>query len=205
MRKLLVVALFAPSVAFAATGSIDVQVSNAPGEIVLDGFPTDKRAPALLEQVPIGSHVVELEYGCMVGKAEVNVSEGAKAVVKLPLSNRGGEGTLRLRGTPFNAEVMVDGAPISKAEEGMRTWRDGVTKAEDNFQVYFVKYGLSIANAQSAPDRAARGRFVGEARRHLAIIERACKDYPNLKLRQGLTDEWFEQQHELLRELMRLP
>lgn len=120
MRKLLVVALFAPSVAFAATGSIDVQVSNAPGEIVLDGFPTDKRAPALLEQVPIGSHVVELEYGCMVGKAEVNVSEGAKAVVKLPLSNRGGEGTLRLRGTPFNAEVMVDGAPISKAEEGVK-------------------------------------------------------------------------------------
>lgn len=95
--------------------------------------------------------------------------------------------------------------PISRAEDGMRTWRDGVTKAEDNFQVYFVKYGLSIANAQSAQDRASRGRFVGEARRHLAIIERACKDYPNLKLLQGLTDEWFEQQHELLRELMRLP
>lgn len=120
MRKLLILALFFPSVAFAASGSIDVQVQNAPGEIVLDGFPTDKKAPAVLEQVPIGTHVIELEYGCMVGKADVNVTEGAKAVVKLPLTNRGGEGTLRLKGVPFGAEVTVDGAPVAKAEEGVK-------------------------------------------------------------------------------------
>ena len=95
--------------------------------------------------------------------------------------------------------------PISKAEDDMRDWREGVTTAEEKFQVYFVKYGLSIQNAQAAQDKATRGTFVGQARRHLAVIERACNDYPNLKLLQGLTDEWFEAQHELLRDLMRMP
>lgn len=120
MRMLVLVAWFLPSLALAATGSIDVQVQNAPGEIVLDGFPTEHKAPAVLENVPIGAHVVELEYGCMVGKAEVTVAEGAKAVVKMPLQNRGGEGTLRLKGNLAFAEVLVDGAPMSKAAEGVK-------------------------------------------------------------------------------------
>lgn len=120
MRKLVLVAWFLPSIALAATGSIDVQVQNAPGEIVLDGFPTEHKAPAILEDVPIGAHVVELEYGCMVGKADVTVAEGAKAVVKMPLQNRGGEGTLRLKGNLAFAEVLVDGAPMAKAAEGVK-------------------------------------------------------------------------------------
>jgi hypothetical protein len=95
--------------------------------------------------------------------------------------------------------------PISKAEQDMRDWRKGVSTAEEKFQSYFIKYGMSVANAQAAQDITERGMFVGHARRHLSIIERACKNYPNLMLLQGLTREWFEQQHEMLRDLMKLP
>ena len=95
--------------------------------------------------------------------------------------------------------------PISKAEEGMRAWRKGVTTAEDKFQVYFVKYNMAVQNAQGARDIDERGMFVGQARRHLSVIQRAVKNYPNLALLQGLPDDWFEQQHEMLRDLMREP
>lgn len=95
--------------------------------------------------------------------------------------------------------------PVSKAEEDMRAWRSGVSTAEEKFQAYFAKYAISVGNAQGAQDRATRGQFVGQARKHLAIIERACKDYPNLMLLQGLPEEWFQQQHEMLRDLMKLP
>ena len=116
-------ALF-PSAAWAATGSVDVKVSNAPGEIVLDGIPTGLKAPAVLSDVPVGSHQLELEYGCMVGSATVDVVEGQATVIDLPLQNVGGTGMLRLKNLPGGAEVVVDGALVTRPEEGV-TLRGG--------------------------------------------------------------------------------
>ncbi len=121
-------ALF-PSAAWAATGSVDVKVSNAPGEIVLDGIPTGLKAPAVLSDVPVGSHQLELEYGCMVGSATVTVVEGQATVIDLPLQNVGGTGMLRLKGLPGGAEVVVDGAVVTRPEEGV-TLRCGVRTVE---------------------------------------------------------------------------
>ena len=121
-------ALF-PSAAWAATGSVDVKVSNAPGEIVLDGIPTGLKAPAVLSDVPVGSHQLELEYGCMVGSATVTVVEGQATVIDLPLQNVGGTGMLRLKGLPGGAEVVVDGAVVARPEEGV-TLRCGVRTVE---------------------------------------------------------------------------
>lgn len=119
MSALLLGLLVGPSVALAATGSVEVKVQNAPGEVVLDGFPTGQNAPTLLESVPVGTHVVELEYGCMAGTLELTVEAGQTAVAAIPLKNRGGNGTLRLRGLPDNADVMIDGAPVDRADEGV--------------------------------------------------------------------------------------
>ena len=121
-------ALF-PSAAWAASGSVDVKVSNAPGEIILDGIPTGVKAPAVLSDVPVGSHQLELEYGCMVGSATVEVVEGQATVINLPLQNVGGTGMLRLKGLPGGAEVVVDGAVVSRPEEGI-TLRCGVRTVE---------------------------------------------------------------------------
>ncbi len=95
--------------------------------------------------------------------------------------------------------------PISKAELEMREWRKGITTAEEKFQTYFVKYNMSIGNAQSAQDITERGMFVGQARRHLAVIKRAVKKFPIFALLRNLTPEWFAEQQEMLRDLMRQP
>lgn len=93
--------------------------------------------------------------------------------------------------------------PISKAESDMREWRSGVSKANENLQSYFAKYGTAVANAQSSADLKLRGSFVGLARRHLAVIRRVAQQYPNLAYLNNLTDEWFRQQDKMLRDLLR--
>ncbi len=129
MRALILGLAFFPSAAWAATGSVNVKVSNAPGEIILDGIPTGVKAPAVLSDVPVGSHQLELEYGCMVGSATVTVVEGQATEIDLPLQNVGGTGMLRLKNLPGGAEVVVDGAVVSRPEEGV-TLRCGARTVE---------------------------------------------------------------------------
>lgn len=107
------------STASAATGSIRVNVPNAPGEITLDGMPTDQTAPAVIESVAPGEHVVELQYGCMRGSARVTVYEEKTATARMRMRNVGGEGTVRLRGLPPMARVFVDDAPVRQAGDGI--------------------------------------------------------------------------------------
>ncbi len=93
--------------------------------------------------------------------------------------------------------------PVCRAERDQRKWRDDVTEAEERLTEYYAKYAISIANAQGEQDERIRGQLVGRAKRELAQIERACKEHPNLQLLNGIPDFWFEEQHRLLRELMR--
>ncbi|MCK6520114.1 PEGA domain-containing protein [Myxococcota bacterium] len=119
MRALILGLALFPSAAWAASGSVDVKVSNAPGEIILDGIPTGVKAPAVLSDVPVGSHQLELEYGCMVGSATVDVTDGQTTVVELPLQNVGGTGMLRFKNLPNGAEVVIDGAEVARVDEGV--------------------------------------------------------------------------------------
>ncbi|MCB9743562.1 MAG: PEGA domain-containing protein [Alphaproteobacteria bacterium] len=120
MRALPLLLLFAPSLALAATGTLEVRAPDAPGEVLLDGFPTGKRAPARLESVPTGDHEVEVEYGCLIGVAEVFVDVGEPTVAELEMVERDGVGTIFVRGLPRGAEVSVDGQPAAGAAEGVR-------------------------------------------------------------------------------------
>jgi hypothetical protein len=102
-----------------AGGTLIVNVPNAPGEIMLDGFPTGQVSPATMENVAPGTHLVELEYGCMVGGKEVTVAADKTTKMTLPMQYKGGTGTVRLKGMPYTATVLIDDAPI-------RSWAEGV-------------------------------------------------------------------------------
>ena len=118
MIRLLLLFLIGTS-ADAATGRIKVNVANAPGEITLDGMPTDQTSPAIIDSVAPGEHVVDLQYGCMKGTARVTVYEEKTTTARLRMRNIGGEGTVRLRGLPPMARVYVDDAPVRQSGEGL--------------------------------------------------------------------------------------
>ncbi len=102
-----------------AGGTLVVNVPNAPGEIMLDGFPTGQIAPATLENVAPGTHLVQLEYGCMLGEKQATVQANKTTRLTLPMQYKGGSGTIRLKGVPYNATVLLDDAPV-------RSWAEGV-------------------------------------------------------------------------------
>ena len=114
MRTYLAILLFLvlPSLALAATGRIQVVAEGAPGEILLDSFPTGKKAPATLDGVSVGEHEVALVYGCMTGSLRVQVEDSQLARAALPMNNSGGVGTVRFSALPLRAEVWVDDTPV---------------------------------------------------------------------------------------------
>ncbi len=102
-----------------AGGTLIVNVPNSPGEIMLDGFPTGQEAPATLENVAPGTHLVQMEFGCMVGEKQVTVTADKTTKLTLPMTYKGGTGTIRLKGVPYTATILVDDAPIRSWEEGV--------------------------------------------------------------------------------------
>ncbi len=91
--------------------------------------------------------------------------------------------------------------PVSDAEELQLKWRKNAQDAEDNFAVYYRDYARNVATAQSVQDKIERGAWINKAKVALNKLRKLAKDQPNLKLLQGLSDDWFEQQDELLRKL----
>ena len=116
---LLLMGLFASSSAWSSTGQILVDVTNAPGEISLDGMPTDQTAPATIEFVSPGEHLIELQHGCLNGSQKVTVIANKITNARLRMRTVKGSGTLRLRGLPPMAQVFIDDAPVGRASEGI--------------------------------------------------------------------------------------
>jgi hypothetical protein len=114
MRNHLAILLFLvlPNLALASTGRIQVVAEGAPGEIVLDNFPTGKTAPAILDAVSVGEHEVVVVYGCMTGSLRVRVADSQLAKAALPMNNAGGVGTVRFSALPPRAEIWVDDALV---------------------------------------------------------------------------------------------
>lgn len=129
-----------PSLALAQsqTGSIQVDAGNATGEIIMDGFPMDTMAPGTLEGVPVGVHELEVEYGCMLATGSVTVVMDDTVQADMTVENRGGEGTLRMRGLPPGADVLVDGAPVDNIDQGVQVKCGGrnVVIEADGFEMW---------------------------------------------------------------------
>lgn len=97
--------------------------------------------------------------------------------------------------------------PVCKAEKFTREFRRRTATDEKNINLYFANYQAAIALAQGAQDRKDRGKFVGIARGWLTKIEAMVRNNNNLGvLLAGTVErfkEWVEEQHQLLRDLMR--
>lgn len=93
--------------------------------------------------------------------------------------------------------------PVSKAEEMQLKWRADTSEAEARFDEFFATYGLSIASARATANMQDRGGFVAKARRSLDHIRQIVRKHPNFGLLRGLTPEWFEEQEEMLRDIMK--
>lgn len=76
-------------------------------------------------------------------------------------------------------------------------------KADKNWQVTYEKYTRTVQVAAGIQDRQRRGAEVGIARRHLAELKRLFSGNPNFALMYGTDEEWFRQQEEELKRLMR--
>ncbi|MFG0312599.1 MAG: hypothetical protein ACF8LL_00215, partial [Phycisphaerales bacterium] len=98
--------------------------------------------------------------------------------------------------------------PVSLAEEEQMRFRAKTAEDQRRTLEYFNTYVSAINRAQGTQDRETRGKFVNRARKSLSQIDRMIQNNPNLSfLTMGMMpqqyDEWLDQQHQLLRDLMK--
>jgi len=114
-----------------------------------------------------------------------------KAVVATP------DELARARG--YQEYVWAGNEAIAFVDKNMRD----NDKADKNWQVTAEKYQRTVGVAAQIQDRQRRGAEVGIARRHLAELKRLFSGNPNFALMYGTDEEWFREQEELLKRLMR--
>lgn len=93
--------------------------------------------------------------------------------------------------------------PVSKAEELQMDWRKGISDAQARFGEIITSYQAAIGQAQSAQDRQIRGSFVNRARGHLNTLRTIAKKYPIFVMFYNLSKDFFDQEDERLKRLMR--
>ena len=92
--------------------------------------------------------------------------------------------------------------PVSLAEKHQREYREEVDYQDTRLGEVITKYRMELGNAQSVGVNQ-RGGFLKRAESYLARIKRMVDINPNLGLMQNLTDDWFRQQEEIIRNLRR--
>lgn len=93
--------------------------------------------------------------------------------------------------------------PVSKAEELQLEWRKGIMEAQARFQEIVISYQAAVQQAQSSQDRQIRGSFVNRARTHLNTLRQIAKKFPIFVQFNNLSKDFFDEQEELLKRLMR--
>jgi len=97
------------------TGSISVTSSPAGAEIMLDGTPTGKTTPAVLDSVVPGNHTVAVSLaGYNPASKEVAVSAGMTAAADFTLNQIPAKGTIAVSSTPAGASIAIDGVSTGK-------------------------------------------------------------------------------------------
>ncbi len=97
--------------------------------------------------------------------------------------------------------------PVGPAERENRRWREFIDQNHQGLQIAVAKYRLYLSTAQSTQGRA-RAMMVGKARKFLRQIKRYFKESPNsflftLNLPPDQFKYWYEDQQQLLRDLMK--
>jgi hypothetical protein len=104
-------ALLSSPVLAGETGDVFVTLQGKQvGEIFVDGQPTGVSAPGTLK-VPAGNHMIQVKGDCLSDTRSVDV--GADEVARLEMNLQPLGGFVQLSATPAEAEVKLDGKPIS--------------------------------------------------------------------------------------------
>lgn len=85
-----------------------------------------------------------------------------------------------------------------------RSMRDS-DREYKRFQEVYQKYQLALNLASQLPDKERRGAQVAIARRHLADLRRIMGTNPNFPGFLGVPDNWFQQQEEIIKEILARP
>ena len=78
-------------------------------------------------------------------------------------------------------------------------------KANKRFNETYTKYIKAVGYAQQLPDKERRAAEIQLARKYLEEMRRALKLNPNYGGEHGTTEEWFEEQDDLLQKLAKKP
>ncbi|HLK89162.1 MAG TPA: serine/threonine-protein kinase [Polyangia bacterium] len=97
------------------TASLDLRSQPAGASIFVDGTPTGLRTPAVLSGLPVGRMItLRLDLAGYAGLSkQTTVSAGEPQRLSFTLA--AATGTLRVRGVPARATVLLDGRPIDAA------------------------------------------------------------------------------------------
>jgi hypothetical protein len=88
------------------------------------------------------------------------------------------------------------------ADQIQRRFRDNVKTAEVRTNEILQKYSIAVASAANARG-SDRQREIGIARRYLRELRSVINRAPSFKQYNRITDEWFRQQEQMLRDMMR--
>jgi len=157
-------------------------VSNPPkAEIFVDGLEISSgETPALLKDIPVGRHTVELNKGELYAKAEVVVRDGEFEKVELKLARK--KGDLSIVSDPPGARITLDGRGVGitpktikdvdvgghqitltmenylDAEKSVTVTEDG---AEISANLFYAPVFLKISGAPAGVSAYIEGRAVG--------------------------------------------
>lgn len=76
-------------------------------------------------------------------------------------------------------------------------------RTQKRLALVYTQYADTVAAAAAAQDEQTRGAFVAKARRYLNQLRSWVSVNPNFQYFYPLDDEWFQQQEQMLRDLMK--
>lgn len=109
-------------------GRIEVH-ANKPGQVFLNGRSTGQTTPAVLEQVPPGSHRVEVRTEDAYGVGEVTVEAGQTQQITVAVS-RSMLGRVTIRGNVEGAVAVVNGQEVGALPQTLEDLPAGTHRVE---------------------------------------------------------------------------
>ncbi|MCB9795779.1 MAG: PEGA domain-containing protein [Alphaproteobacteria bacterium] len=111
MLLLLNVLLLAGPALAQDTGKLEVKVANGTaGRVFVDGEDTGKNAPAVIDGLSSGNHMVQVKGDCLGAFTQVDVSPGRLTTIELTLEAQGGFAEISV--TPAAAKVTINDDPL---------------------------------------------------------------------------------------------
>ena len=93
-------------------GSLYIKSEPEGAKIIIDGIKIKNTSPATVEDIPAGSHNVELIKGFLVASKDIELTKDQFLTIDLKLKPI--KGKIKFLSKPLNAEILLDGRRIGK-------------------------------------------------------------------------------------------